>query len=389
MENAITYQDKIKLIEFILCSDKFTNGEKVKQLENEWNKWLGSEYSLFVSSGSTANFLLIASIKELYNLKSGDKVLVPACTWTTNVSPIIQLGLTPIFCDIQFSDFSFDHSNLEYISKQHPDIKLIFVTHLLGFTSKARSSGILQELFPNALIIDDVCESHGCTYDSGNKIGYNSLGATFSTYFGHHMNSIEGGFISTNNVELYDLMKMKRSHGMARESSKFELWSELYPNIDKQFLFITDGYNFRNTELNAVLGLSQLKQLDKSIKIRNDNYKEYYNVIKNYTCWFYDIASYIEKTKSNFAFPLISYRKEVIDEVKKLLSEHNIEYRPIVSGNLLKHPFLNDYSVCSNKKVLNVDIIHDNGIYLGNNQFVNKQHFDLLSKILQELIWKI
>jgi CDP-6-deoxy-D-xylo-4-hexulose-3-dehydrase len=104
---------------------------------------------------------------------------------------------------------------------------------------------------------------------------------------------------------------------------------------------------------------------------------------------FYDIASYIEKTKSNFAFPLISYRKEVIDEVKKLLSEHNIEYRPIVSGNLLKHPFLNDYSVCSNKKVLNVDIIHDNGIYLGNNQFVNKQHFDLLSKILQELIWKI
>lgn len=383
MENAVSFSDKVKLIKFILSSDKFTNGEKVRELEFAWNEWLGSKHSLFVSSGSTANFLLIASIKEKHNLKAGDKVLVPACTWMTNVAPIIQLGLTPIFCDVQFNDFSFDYEELEYISKKHKDIKLIFVTHLLGFTSTSRDSALLKSFFPEALVIDDVCESHGCTSYDGRKIGANSLGATFSTYFGHHLTSIEGGFVSTNDAELYDLMKMKRSHGLARESVIFDYYADLHKDIDKSFLFVTDGYNFRNTELSAVLGLSQLKKLDNSIKIRNKNYKQFCDITKSF--WQSITPMDYVETSSNFCFPLICNTESIKKKLESKLQKHNIEYRPIVSGNLLKHPFLKGYKICSKKKRFNVDVIHKNGLYLGNNQFINKTHLNKLEEILDQL----
>ena len=120
MTNNITLSDRLKLAKFVLTSDRFTNGKKVRQFEKEWSNWLGSKYSLFVSSGSTANYLLLSAVKELYNLKDGDKVLVPACTWVTNIGPVIQLGLTPIFCDINLDNFSFCEKDLEYISKIHP-----------------------------------------------------------------------------------------------------------------------------------------------------------------------------------------------------------------------------------------------------------------------------
>ena len=383
MEDAISFTDKLKLAKFSLTTNQFTNGKKVRELEEEWNKWLGSNHSLFVSSGSTANFLLVAAVKELYGLKTGDKVLLPACTWMTNVAPIIQLGLQPIFCDIQLTDFSFDEENLKFIAKKHKDIKLIFVTHLLGFSSKARIDGVLEELFPKAKIIDDVCESHGCKDNNFKKIGANSLGATFSTYFGHHLTSIEGGFVSTNNPELYDLMKMKRSHGLARESQFFDDYASKHSGIDRQFLFITDGYNFRNTELNAVLGLSQLKKLDKSIEIRNQNYSKFCSLLGSYEHLFAPIE--YTPTSSNFCFPFICKSTEILINLKTAFIEHGIEYRPIISGNLLRHPFLKDYSITTKNKQTNADTAHDLGLYIGNSQFVGKKHLRLLEEILDTL----
>lgn len=383
MEDAISFSDRLKLAKFALTAERFTNGEKVRELEYEWNNWLGSENTLFVSSGSTANFLLIAALKEYLKLKDGDKVLVPACTWMTNVAPIMQLGLTPIFCDINTADFSFNYDNLDYISKQHPDIKLIFVTHLLGFTSISRISGILYDLFPKAHIIDDVCESHGCKDTNGNKIGFNSLGATFSTYFGHHLTSIEGGFVSTHDKKLYDLMKMKRSHGMARESLNFDYYANKHPNVDKSFLFITDGYNFRNTEIGAVLGLSQLKKLDKSINIRNKNFKRFCLIMDKYNKLFYPV-NYTD-TCSNFCLPFVARSKNTKSTLQEKFQENGIEYRPIVSGNLLKQPFLKGYKICTDKKTTNADLIHNNGLYIGNSQFVDNKHLDKLENILESL----
>jgi CDP-6-deoxy-D-xylo-4-hexulose-3-dehydrase len=135
---------------------------------------------------------LLLQLKEKYNLKNGDKVLLPADTWVTNVAPIIQLGLQPIFCDINMADFSFDKDNMKLIKSMHPDIKLIFVTHLLGFPA---DNSYYQELFPEAIIIDDVCESHGAVHPDGSKVGSKSVGSTFSFYFGHHMTTIEGGMV--------------------------------------------------------------------------------------------------------------------------------------------------------------------------------------------------
>jgi len=132
MHDAVTASDKLALVNFILNSDRYTNGVKVKEFEAEWSKWLGAKHSLMVSSGSTANTLLIAAVKEMFGLKNGDKVVVPACTWVTNISPVFQNGLQPIFCDVNLDNYSFDLDNLKYIAQQHPDVKVVFTTHLMG-----------------------------------------------------------------------------------------------------------------------------------------------------------------------------------------------------------------------------------------------------------------
>lgn len=378
MGETITFGDRLKLAKFVLTTKKFTAGKNVSEFETEWNKWLGSRYSLFVSSGSTANFLLIAAIKELYNLKNNDKVLLPACTWVTNVGPIMQLGFKPIFCDINLKNFSFDLAEAKKISVKHKDIKLIFVTHLLGFSADNEK---LQELFPDAIIVDDVCESHGCKGPNGKKRGSQSLGATFSFYFGHHMSTVEGGMISTNNTELYDLMRMKRSHGLARESKSFHSYAELHPEIDKQFLFMTDGYNFRNHEFGAVLGKSQLQRLDSMIAQRQENYSNFVDLINEFPDLFYELDN--SDTNSSFCLPFVCKSTKIMNDLKIIFKNNGIEYRPIVSGNLLEQPFLKDYKIETKKNICNVDLIHKQGVYIGNNHFVNSEDLEFLKKLIR------
>jgi CDP-6-deoxy-D-xylo-4-hexulose-3-dehydrase len=380
MKNSISFRDRLTLAKYILTSDKFTQGKNVEKFEQEWSKWLGCKYSLYVSSGSTANLLLISAIIKKYNLQPGDKVLLPACTWVTNINPIFQLGLTPIFCDVSFDDYSFDIKKLKNIAKNHPDIKMVFVTHLLGIPANVEE---YRKILPNALFIDDVCESHGCLDVNGNKVGSDSLGATFSFYFGHHMSTIEGGMISTNDADLYDIMKMKRSHGLARGSDHFDEYAKQNPSIQKSFLFVTDGYNFRNTELGAILGLSQLKRLDKFISIRRNAYDKFVNIINDHVDKFYSVQ--YNSGNSSFCFPFICRTKTIKRKLISLFEKYGIEYRPIVGGNLLKQPYLNMYSIEGNLKTYNVDIIHENGVYIGNNQFISDANMEFLSKILKEL----
>jgi CDP-6-deoxy-D-xylo-4-hexulose-3-dehydrase len=376
MKNAITEDDREFLVSFINGENRYTNGPVVKFFEEQWAKWNNSKYALMVSSGSTANFLIVATLKELYNLQDGDKVLLPACTWVTTVSPFLQLGFTPIFADINLEDFSYDREHLAEIARIHPDIKVISVTHLLGYPANRDFS----DFWPNALIIDDVCESHGCEESPGVRVGSDSLGASFSFYFGHHMTTIEGGMITTNNEAFYDLMRMKRSHGLARESENFDYWAQQYPYIDRQFLFITDGYNFRSTDLNAVLGISQLSRLDENINIRRRNYSEFVKIINSRPELFYPVSD--NPLNSNFAFPFVCKDRGVMLELKAVFFENGIEYRPIVSGNLLKQPFLKNYSFGSPRTNSNADLINDNGVYIGNSHFVTLEDMLWLEKIV-------
>lgn len=372
MDNAITTSDKLKLIEFITSTDMYTCGKKVEDFENKWSEWLGCKHSLFVTSGSVANLLLLASIKEHYKIPNGSKVLVPACTWVTNVAPVIQLGLEPVFCDINLNNYSFDLENLP----NNDDIKIVFITHLLGINAPVEA---LKEKYPTSIFIEDICESHGVTDKFGKKRGYGT-GSTFSFYYGHHMTTIEGGMISTDNSELYQLMKLKRSHGMARHllPENYEKTISKYPNIDPKFLFLTDGYNFRNTELNAVLGLEQLKRLDKNIKIRRRNYEHYMKKISKCKDFFY-ICDF-DEFNSSFCFPFICKNKETKSKLIKLFNDYKIEYRPVVAGNLLKHPFLNKWKDSIN--ALNANILNDNGVYIGNSQFVT---IEMIDKVFEHI----
>jgi CDP-6-deoxy-D-xylo-4-hexulose-3-dehydrase len=382
MKNTISFRDRLSLSKFILTSNKFTQGEKVEEFEKKWSEWLGCKYSLFVTSGSTANFLLVSAIMEEYGLTPGDKVLLPSCTWVTNINPIIQLGLVPVFCDVSLVNYSFDLNNLKTIAKIHPDIKLVFTTHLLGIPADLSA---YRKIFPEALFIDDVCESHGCLDENGDKIGKNSLGATFSFYFGHHMSTVEGGMVSTNNIDLYDLMKMKRSHGLARASQRFGYYQKQNPEIEKSFLFVTDGYNYRNTEFGAVLGLSQLKRLDKFIENRRDTYEMFVEIMNTDSNLKHFYPTVYQQGNSCFCFPFICKSKETKVKLISLFDKYKIEYRPVVGGNLLRQPYLKKHFISGKVGQLNVDIIHENGVYIGNNQFVSKKDMMLLKNILEEL----
>jgi CDP-6-deoxy-D-xylo-4-hexulose-3-dehydrase len=374
MDTAITESDKKSLIDFINSTDRYTCGRKVKEFEDAWSKWLGCKYSLYVTSGSTANLLLMSAVKELYEIPNGSKVLVPACTWVTNVSPVFQLGLEPVFCDVDLERYSFDLDTLP-----EEDVRIVFITHLLGINSPVEA---LKRKYPNAVFLEDTCESHGVKAPNGTRRGSTGTGSTFSFYYGHHMTTIEGGIISTDNELLYELMKIKRSHGMARLLSPkyYDEAIEKHPNIDPSFLFLTDGFNFRNTELNAVLGLEQLKRLDQNIETRR----------KNFECFMKHLNSehfylpYNDPGNSSFALPFICKNKEDMPKLKTIFKELGVEYRPVVSGNLLLHPFLKKWK--DTVKVPNANIINDNGVYIGNSQFVNE---DMIVKVFEAIktIW--
>ena len=383
MKDCITAEDKTAMIEFIQNAGRFTNGPMVKKFEQEWSEWLGCKHSIYVSSGSTANTLLVAAMKERYNLKDGDKVVVPCMTWVTNISPVMQLGFEPIFCDIDSTTFSFDIDNLKQIAKQHPDIKAVFVSHLFGI---AADIDVYKEILPNAIFIEDVCESHGATY-KGKKCGTLSLGSTFSFYFGHHMTTIEGGFVCTNDDELYNIMKMKRSHGMAREAlpQKYEQYQKDYPDIHPMFMFITDGYNLRSMEINAVLGSSQLVRLDNQNEQRRINFNKFINIVEKYPEYFK--SNYQVKGNSSFCLPFICKTSNIKKKLEKYLSNNGVETRPLCSGNLLRQPFLQRVKgIPSADKFPLVEKLHKNGFFIGNNHLIEDSEFIILDNLIQNFI---
>ena len=262
--NVIDSIYRKKISDFVISTNRFTQDAMVRKFENNFSKWSGAEYSLFVSSGSAANLLLIDAMKEKYHWGSDAEIIVPAVTWTTNVSPIIQLGMTPVFCDVNLEDLSFDY---DMLSKLITDkTKAIFITHLIGLPADI---GLINNICSgkDIKIIEDCCESLGAQI-LNNKVGNFGDGGTFSFYWGHHMTSIEGGMVITNDKDLFFIMRMKRSHGMARELPESEWESVRSNNMDNdfRFLFLTLGYNFRNSEINAFIGNLQLKDINQIIE---------------------------------------------------------------------------------------------------------------------------
>lgn len=380
-ENALTREDLKSLTKYILKTNKLTQGKEVEKFEKLFSKWNNSKYSILVNSGSSANLLIINSAKELFGWKDDDEIIVPSLTWPTTVNPVMQAGLKPIFVDTNFNDLSLDYDELK--KKINKKTKAIFLAHILGFPANIKKINKIIK-GKNIKILEDCCESIGAKIDN-KKVGNFGLAGSFSFYWGHHMTSIEGGMISTNNFSFYNLCKMKRSHGFARDLDK-KLHNKLkkkYSDIDFNFLFLTDGFNLRSTNLNAFLGIRQLKRLNNFIKLRNENYKKYIDCIKDYKNHFYQIKFKNLNSISSFALPFIFKEKKNLNKFKILLKKNQIEYRSLIAGDLTKQPYLDKFKKLNRYS----EVVHKNGIYIGNNQFVKQKNFLKLKKILSKTFY--
>lgn len=375
-ENVIGEDDLELLSTFIRETRRFTQHTKVREFETAYSEWMGCKHSVFVNSGSSANLLMIYSAAERYGWKGGDEVIVPALTWPTTVTPVMQAGLKPVFVDANLHDFSVDYDQVA--ARITSRTRAIFVAHILGFPGDIlRIKQIIGER--DIAILEDACETQGGTID-GVKVGNFGTGSSFSFYWGHHMTTVEGGMICTNDEEFFKLNVLKRSHGLARELpvKYHRAIREMHRHIDFQFLFLTDGFNVRNTEFNAVLGLSQLTKLDRFIHIRNRNYRRFYEMCSQYAD---DLTILSHPGMSSFVLPFVFKDRGKKRRFQALIRDRGIEFRPLISGNLLQQPFLK--SQYNPRDFMVADMLHENAFYIGNNQFVDNPRLD----VLEEIMW--
>jgi CDP-6-deoxy-D-xylo-4-hexulose-3-dehydrase len=384
MDNNIEQSDINAIIKFLKQNKKriFTQSKKVKEFEFKWSKWLGVKYSVFVNSGASANLLSISALKILYGT---GEIIVPSLTWISDIASVIQNNFKPIFVDINPKNLSMNEKMV--INKISKKTKAVFLTHVQGFNGLSKNLiNILKK--KNIPLIEDVCESHGATFKN-KKLGTYGLMSNFSFYYAHHMSTIEGGMICTNNKKIYELIKILRSHGMAREAgnTKFEKsMMKKYPELSPKFIFLYPAYNVRNNEISAVIGLSQLKRLDANNKIRVINLNLF---LKNINSEKYR-NDYSLEGSCNYAFPLVLKKGNIKNRnlLEKILKKNKIEFRRgnAGGGNQLRQPYLKEYIKGINlKQFKEVDHIHFFGYYIGNYPSLKKDKILRICKILNNI----
>ena len=375
INNNISTEDKKHLADFIINSDRFTNGPKVKEFEEVWSEWLGVKYSVMVGSGAAANYITTAIVRELKGQKG--EVIVPPIGWVSDISSVVNTGFTPVFVDVDLDTMAISVDNIRKAINKNT--KAIVLVHALGF------NGVNDELIKLAkdndlILIEDCCEAHGATYKD-KRVGSLSDMSCFSFYFGHHMTTIEGGMISTDSEEIYQLARMFRSHGMTREASKEVQEKYLSDDLNPLFTFAVPGYNMRSTELNAVLGLKQIKRLDSNVTERKNNLDIW---LKNLNSEKYYLDFFLEGN-SNFALPLLIKDKNVsMKNVCAILEDQKVEYRlgTAGGGNQARQPWLKNYEFVVVGELPNSNYNHDYGLYVGNHtELTEAQIVDLCRRL--------
>ena len=382
INDSITNSDKKALTDFINePNQKFTQGKYVTEFEDKWSLYLGCAYSVFVNSGASANYIMTSIMKEK---KGVGEVIVSPLGWVSDVSPLVNLGFTPVFVDVSLNNMSITLENIkEAVTDKTVGICLV---HVLGFS--AITDEIVKFAKDNDLfLIEDCCESHGATHRDNlgftSKVGTFGDISNFSFYFGHHITTVEGGMICTDNVELYNYAKLFRSHGMTRELSSFqqEKYKVKYPELNPLFTFAVPGYNMRNQEFNAVLGIEQLKRLDFNVDKRSENFGVWLDNLDS-NKFFVD---YDQNGNSNFALPLILQNKDknLFKGCCNLLEYEKVEYRigTAGGGNQARQPYLENYKFFS-YEFKNFNHIHEYGLYVGNHpELSSEQIIDLCEKL--------
>ncbi|MCQ8127393.1 DegT/DnrJ/EryC1/StrS family aminotransferase [Methylomonas rivi] len=381
MRNNILREDLDAVIEHLKQDDPIlTHGANVRAFEAEWSEWLGVKYSVFVNSGASANLLTMAILKIRH--PEGGEVITPPLAWVSDVASVLQNGFTPVFADIDPTTLAMDTAQI--LSKITDKTRAVFLTHVQGF------NGLTDELIGelkrrNIPLIEDVCESHGATHN-GIKAGSIGWISNFSYYYAHHMSTIEGGMICTNDHEVYQQVRMLRSHGMVREASDQALRDTYItenPQLNPDFIFAYPAYNTRNTEIGGIMGRSQLKRLDEIVKRRTANLLRFLDKI--------DPTKFRTDFKlegsSNYAFNLILREadEELVQRLMRKMREAGIEFRrgSAGGGNQIRQPYLRGIVPEGHHlEYPQTEHVHFYGFYIGNFPDLSDAEVDELCAIL-------
>ena len=381
MRNNILREDLDAIIEYLKQDDPIlTNGANVSAFEDEWSKWLGVKYSVFVNSGASANLLTMAILKIRH--PEGGEVIVPPLTWISDIASVMQHGFTPVFADIDPQTLSMDTAKI--LAKITPKTRAVFLTHVQGFDGL--TDALVAELKRrNMPLIEDVCESHGATHH-GRRLGSFGWVSNFSFYYAHHMSTIEGGMICTDDAEVYQQARMLRSHGMVREANDpavRDAYQTANPELNPDFIFAYPAYNVRPNEIGGIMGRSQLKRLDSNVQRRTDNFLRFLKQI--------DPAKYRTDFKlegsSNYAFNLILKNADevLVDRLMKKMRESGVEFRrgSAGGGNQIRQPYLKGIVPDGHHREFPLtEHVHFYGFYIGNFPDLRDEEVDALCTIL-------
>ena len=383
MRNNINRADLDAVIAILQQEDPIlTQSSNVKAFEDEWSAWLGVKYSVFVNSGSSANQLTMSALRLRY--PAGGEVIVPPLTWSSDIASVLQAGFKPVFVDIDPWHIGMDTQQV--LAALNEQTRAVFLTHVQGFN--ALTEELLSALHERKIhLVEDVCESHGATHN-GQKLGSLGWASNFSYYYAHHMSTIEGGMLCTDDPELNQTFRMLRSHGMLRESSSQELkesyWNQ-YPDLNPDFIFAFPAYNVRNTEIGAIIGRNQLRRLDEDNQLRTRNHMIF---LENLDTSIYRTDFRVEGS-SNYAFNLILQRADLdlTERLMQRMKEEKIEFRrgSAGGGNQLRQPYLRERLGDLYQNFPNVDHVHFHGFYIGNFPSLEPETVRELCQILNSV----
>ena len=375
--DTIDKKDINRLIEWLKTYPRLTKGPITSEYEGKWSNYLGVDHSIFVNSGSSANLLMLSSLVESGLLKAGDSIVVPALSWSTDLAPVLQLGFKPIICDCNLEDLSIDIEHFKTIIQKEKPKALILVS-VLGLVPDMKTIVNICNT-SNIILIEDACESLGAKFENrhSGSFGYAS---SFSTYFGHHISTIEGGMVCTNNTEYMNICKSVRSHGWDRDmDSKYQdkLRTEWKTqDFNSMYTFYYSGYNLRSTDLQAYIGLTQIDKLAEIVKIRNKNFYKYHNELK--VDW--KPKLYENRHISNFAYPVIHSRRA---EIVKDLKDNNIEVRPLICGSLGTQPYFVKYNGAP-IILKNAALVDSAGFYIPNHAEMTINQVETVIQIINK-----
>lgn len=372
-ESNFTWKDRLKICSFFLNKKKYwTMTDEVAVFEQKMADYVGSKHAVFVSSGSTANTLLAMYLKDQLGTDKKNIVVFPSTTWITSVAPFIREGFTPHFIDINLYDLSLDTDQLaSFLENNREKVAAVFVTSLLGFSPNIDALEYLRKKYRVKIMLDN-CESTFTKHKNKNISSY--FTSTTSTYFGHVLQSVEGGFIFTNCDYEYEYFLMARNHGMTRSLNANKQYY-LNPDVDSRFDFNLIGNNFRNTNINAFIGQLDFERIKHYIETRKELYDYFVD-----QCEKYSNAIVFSRKEQDvpFSLPFVSESINWKKHIQHYCSANNIETRPIISGNLLRQTCLKKYGNPDNFE--NSELLHHNGLYVGLHSKVKKEDIKKLVK---------